>query len=52
VQKQPGLDEAGLEVYMEFIKPFTDHSEIMKRAGQAVFWQGDMRTDMKFEVEF
>jgi len=52
VQKQPGLDEAGLEVYMEFIKPFTDHPKIMERAGQAVFWQGDMRTDMEFEVEF
>ncbi len=52
IQKQPGLDVAGLSVEMKFIKPFRGQSAIFNRKGDSVEWQGDMAKDMEFRVEF
>jgi len=52
IQKQPGLDKAGLSVNMTFIKPFKAQSAILERLGQTVKWQGDLKKDMEFVVEF
>jgi len=52
IQKQPGLDVAGLSVEMKFIKPFRGQSSNLDRKGDSVRWKGDMVKDMEFRVEF
>ncbi|MFZ5365117.1 MAG: DUF4012 domain-containing protein [Patescibacteria group bacterium] len=52
IQKQPGLDHAGLKVEMIFIKPISAVNENLEKFGQTVKSAGELREDMEFKVEF
>lgn len=52
LDKQPGLDEAGLKVEMKFIKPISGVNENLQQFGQTVRYEGELIEDMEFRVEF
>ena len=52
VQKQPGLDQAGLSVELNLLKPYKGHSENLEKRGQTLRFIGELREDMEFRVDF